>query len=144
MTEYYQISKLSKNDYYNGFLSLLEQLTIVNSSEVSYDDFCKQFDKINSNIFIIKHEGKIIATGSIFIEHKFIHKLSCIGHIEDVVVDMNYRNKGLGKLLVNYLVKYAKLYNCYKVILDCSEENKKLYENCGFEHKGVQMSIYFD
>jgi hypothetical protein len=28
---------------------------------------------------------------------------------------------------------------CYKVILDCSVDNKALYEKCGFKQKEVQM-----
>lgn len=143
----YQIQKLTKDDYYNGFLQLLEQLTIVNSRNISYDDFCNQYDKLtsNTNIFIIKNEqNKIIATATLLVEIKFIHELSSVGHIEDVVVDTNYRNKKIGKLLVNYLVEYAKNNKCYKVILDCSEKNKLFYEACNFEFKGIQMAKYFD
>jgi glucosamine-phosphate N-acetyltransferase len=33
--------------------------------------------------------------------------------------------------------------NCYKIILDCTEDNKKFYESCGFSSKQVQMSYYF-
>lgn len=32
---------------------------------------------------------------------------------------------------------------CYKVILDCSVENKAFYEKCGFQQKSVQMAMYF-
>ena len=32
---------------------------------------------------------------------------------------------------------------CYKVILDCNEEVKNVYNSSGFEEKGMQMGIYF-
>lgn len=31
---------------------------------------------------------------------------------------------------------------CYKVILDCSEDNVRFYERCGFVRKEVQMAAY--
>lgn len=139
------INKLQKEDYYNGFLQLLEQLTVVNSDKISYNNFCNHFDNMSSNIFVIKNkDNKIIATASLFIECKFIHNLSKVGHIEDVVVDKNYRSQGIGKLLIDYLVNYCKKEGCYKVILDCSENNKLFYQNCGFKQKGIEMAVYFD
>ena len=33
--------------------------------------------------------------------------------------------------------------DCYKVILDCNEEVKNVYNRSGFEEKGMQMGIYF-
>lgn len=33
----------------------------------------------------------------------------------------------------------AKEVGCYKVILDCSEDNVNFYQKCGFTKKEVQM-----
>ena len=33
--------------------------------------------------------------------------------------------------------------DCYKVILDCSEENQVFYEKNDFIYKGIQMAKYF-
>ncbi len=138
----YKITPLSKEDYYNGFLQLLEQLTVVNPTEISYDDFSKHFDNLKSNVFVIKDENKIIGTATVLIEHKFIHKLSSVGHIEDVVVDLRYRKCGLGKMIINHCIKYAKERNCYKIILNCANHNIEFYEKCGFTSKNVEMSMY--
>ena len=40
-------------------------------------------------------------------------------------------------------VTLTKKKNCYKVILDCNKEVKKVYNRSGFEEKGIQMGIYF-
>jgi glucosamine-phosphate N-acetyltransferase len=138
----YTIRPLQQDDYHCGFLQLLEQLTTVHASDITYEDFIEQFNKMKSNVFVIKDDNKIIATGSIFIEEKFIHKLSSVGHIEDVVVDVNYRSKGLGKMIIDHCIKFGKDGGCYKIILDCAQKNIQFYEKCGFENKNVQMSIY--
>jgi len=142
MTEFKVVS-LEKSDYYCGFLQLLEQLTVVNSNEISYDDFARQIDKMKSHVVVIKKDdGSIVGTAAVLIEEKFIHKLSSVGHIEDVVVDKNYREKGLGKLLVNYCIEYAKSNGCYKIILNCSKDNMDFYKKCGFTNKNFEMSLY--
>lgn len=145
MNNSYQINKLSKNDYHKGFLELLEQLTEVNPDSISYEMFCEHLDSITSDIYVIKNISKnvIVASGSLLIEKKFIHGLSSVGHIEDIVVDCDYRGMGFGKQIVDYLVNKAKINGCYKVILDCSEQNVEFYKKCGFDEKGIEMTIYF-
>jgi glucosamine-phosphate N-acetyltransferase len=66
-----------------------------------------------------------------------------VGHIEDVVVDSSGRVKQLGKKVINFLTDHARSIGCYKVILDCSVENRAFYEKCGFKLKEVQMAMYF-
>jgi glucosamine-phosphate N-acetyltransferase len=65
-----------------------------------------------------------------------------VAHIEDVVVDKEYRSHGLGKLLIQDGIKIANREKCYKIILDCEEKNVGFYEKCGFEKKGIQMAKY--
>ena len=85
---------------------------------------------------------KIVACGSVFIEDKIIHNLSKCAHIEDIVVDPSYRGLRLGFYVIDKLKKVAMQFNCYKIILDCSEKNVKFYEKCEFERVGVQMAKY--
>jgi GNAT superfamily N-acetyltransferase len=93
--------------------------TFVGATNISYDDFCNQLNNINSKIYVIRNKAnsKVIASGSIFIEKKFIHNLSSVAHIEDVIVDVivheDFRKKKLGKIIMNALVEYAKSCNCY-------------------------------
>lgn len=136
------IRRLVPEDYYKGYLDLLNQLTVTNTF-VSYLDFFNQLNNINSDIFVIELDNKIVASGSILIERKFIRDFRSVGHIEDIVVDKNYRSKGLGKQIINYLTQYAKDNGCYKVILDCSKENVEFYTKCGYIDKGVCMGLYF-
>ena len=41
--------------------------------------------------------------------------------------------------LIEHLVAVAKERGCYKIILDCSEENAAFYSKAGFRRKEVQM-----
>ena len=110
-------------------------------------DKCKQFVKgLTANhqiiVFQEKETGKLVASGTLFIEEKIIHNLGKVGHIEDIVVHQFYRKFGLGKKMIHLLTKCSEKEGCYKTILDCSEENVGFYEKCGYEKKGIQMAKY--
>jgi glucosamine-phosphate N-acetyltransferase len=83
----------------------------------------------------------IIASGTIIIEPKLIRGGKSVGHIEDIVVKSAHRGKQISSDILNLLKNIARENNCYKVILDCNEEVKKVYNRSGFEEKGIQMGI---
>jgi len=128
------IRRATKEDL-PSMISLLSQLTIVGNPSS---------DKINNRIYdniylACTGNDVIIGTITMFVEYKIIHNASKVGHIEDVVVHSDYRKLGVGKLLIDHCLDLAKKLACYKVILDCDEENVKFYEKCGFKTKGVCM-----
>jgi glucosamine-phosphate N-acetyltransferase len=82
---------------------------------------------------------EIVASGTIIIEPKIIRGGKSVGHIEDIVVNSEYRGKGVVKEILEQLQSHATLCNCYKTILDCNEPVKKVYEKYGFIEKGLQM-----
>ena len=144
----FQVRRLELSDQKKGFIELLQQLTVCDS--VTDKDFEDRFQELSSLgddhlIGVIEDDqsGKIVATGSVFIEKKFIRNCGKVGHIEDVVVDSNARGMQLGKKIVGFLADHARSVGCYKVILDCSVENRTFYEKCGFKQKEIQMVKYF-
>ena len=90
-----------------------------------------------------KDKINIIGSGTIIYEPKLIHGGKYVGHIEDIIVNEKYRSLGIAKSILTELKKIANRKDCYKVILDCSEENKSFYEKNDFLYKGLQMAVYF-
>ena len=132
------------NDYYKNYLFLLEQLTIVEKEKISYNDFEKFVNNLSHDhiIIVIECNNKIIASGTLLIENKIIHNMGKVGHIEDIVTHENYRGKGLGRKIIEKLLKFCQQENCYKVILNCSEQNVGFYEKNGFLKKEIEMVKY--
>ena len=141
----YDISKINKS-----YINLLKQLT---TADYLSDDIFLQKINLIFKIGLIyvsyienindKSDIKIIGTGTIIIEPKLIHNGMSIGHVEDIVIDNNYRGNGTSQKILDELTKHAITNNCYKIILDCDENIKKVYEKNGFLKKDIQMVKYF-
>jgi ribosomal protein S18 acetylase RimI-like enzyme len=59
-----------------------------------------------------------------------------IGKIEDMIIDEKYRGQGLGRMLMEELIKIAKKKKAKKINLTSRSqrvEARKLYESLGFE-----------
>jgi glucosamine-phosphate N-acetyltransferase len=141
------VRKIEKHDYYKQYCELLQQLTTSNSAAISKTTYDHFIDNLNDNhiIYVIEDipANIIIGTITLLIEHKIIHNMGKVAHIEDVVVHSQYRGQQLGKLLIDTAITIANDLNCYKIILDCSDNNIGFYKKCGFNYKCNQMSFYF-
>jgi len=130
-------------DKMSQIFDLLEQLTTAFAFEK------ERFDKIiyslpkNHRIFLYIEDQKVIGMITVIIEQKLIHNGSCVGHIEDLVVDKEYRKQKIGNKLLEYVINYAKQNNCYKIILDCNKDLIPFYNKNGFKEKECQMAMYF-
>jgi glucosamine-phosphate N-acetyltransferase len=122
--------------------SLLSQLTSAPLiSEKSYNNIINKLDD-NHNIFVYVLDNKIVGMITLLHEQKLIHNGSKIVHIEDLVVDKEYKNRGIGRDLINFCLDKISKEEYYKIILDCSEELERFYNKFGFEKKNIQMAKY--
>uniref|UniRef100_A0A6C0ESA0 N-acetyltransferase domain-containing protein n=1 Tax=viral metagenome TaxID=1070528 RepID=A0A6C0ESA0_9ZZZZ len=134
----YIIRKLNKDDY-DKYLIMINEFR---ETEFTKEKFIETLNYIQpfSEIWVIEYEDDIISTGTILYETKFIYNNGKLAHIEDICVKKQYRKTGLGKIIVNHLMKVAKEQSCYKVTLVCNESNANFYKKCGMENRGLQMS----
>lgn len=100
--------------------------------------------------FFIKQEGShsvvairdtlVIGFGSIFITQRVRGGRSAT--IEDMVVSVDYRGQGIGNLILNELIAYAKIMSCFKVSLESNKKAENFYQEAGFEYGGQSMKMY--
>lgn len=148
--------------YYTGeiteftpdMVNLYKQLS---SSTIQIKDSANIIDSPNHIIigcYVIERHGtdyKTILAGlsTLYLEKKLIHNGQYLGHIEDVVVDHEYRKKGAAKGMIRELIKQATANNCYKVILSCDPALSNLYKNVFDEYElkqkeEVSLSLYLN
>lgn len=139
---------LEKQDYDKGFLQCLADLTVV--GEISKQNFEERFNQLLNarDYYTIVIEDiqktRIAASGTVFVERKFIRGLGLAAHIEDIVVLKEYRGHQLGRIIISALQNISRSAKCYKIILDCEEKNVGFYKKCGFELKGCEMVEYLN
>uniref|UniRef100_A0A6C0LEA9 N-acetyltransferase domain-containing protein n=1 Tax=viral metagenome TaxID=1070528 RepID=A0A6C0LEA9_9ZZZZ len=129
-----------KSKFIINLFKLLSQLTV--SPILKYDDVLSIVNNFNDNHYIYFYENfeKVpIGIITLLIEQKLIHGGKCVGHIEDLVVDNNYKGKRIASQLINHCIKIAEEKNCYKIILDCKKELIPFYNKNDFIQQGVCM-----
>ncbi|KAK8193622.1 glucosamine 6-phosphate N-acetyltransferase [Phyllosticta capitalensis] len=144
----YSCRPIRRSDYHAGFLDVLRVLTTVGDvSEQKWNERYDWMSRRNDEYFlicIIDDSGRIVGTGALVVERKFIHDLGLVGHIEDIAVAKDQQGKKLGLRIIQALDFVAEKVGCYKTILDCSEANEGFYVKCGFKRAGLEMAHYYD
>ena len=143
----YKIRELEMKDFKNGLLECFKELTIV--GDITDENFKERFNKrkrmgIVTVVAVENETNKILGTGSVFYEPKFIRSCSTKGFIEDICVAKYAQKKGVGKELVKYLRNRALSDGCYKILLTCNENNELFYEKMDFKKIEIAMAIYSD
>ena len=119
-------------------LELYKQLH-PNVEPININEASKIWDKCEQNnikYFIAMDNGKVISSCYLAIIPNLTRNGMSNGFIENVITDEKYRQKGIGKRIIDMALKYGQEHNCYKIVLQSSynrKENHIFYEKCGFD-----------
>jgi glucosamine-phosphate N-acetyltransferase len=137
-----QIRPLAIDDYNRGHLEVLKVLSKV--SDPGLEAYKAHFKAMVAPTpeaqayyvisIVDKATDRVVATGTIFIEKKFLRGLGSVGHIEDIAVNKDMQGKKLGLRVIQTLTNISEKVGCYKTILNCSDEN--IRESCGSSAHG--------
>ena len=104
----------------NGVLRLLYQLS-PQDGQTSVGKLERVFSCMLNNpdyyLNVCDSDGELLGTSTLFIQQNLTQGGRPVGHIGNVVVDENFRGKGIDKLLVTALIRVASQIGCYKTIL---------------------------
>ena len=120
LPEGYTIRPLERSDYALGFLDVLRVLTTVGDiSQKAFEDRYDWMLSRNDAYFLLvslDDSKRVVGTGALVVEYKFIHNLGQVGHIEDIAVAKDQQGKKLGLRIIQALDYVAEKVGCYKVI----------------------------
>ena len=132
--------KVIKEDLDRVF-KILNQLKELNIESLDKESAWNSFNENKSTKSIVGVlENEIVAYGSIVIENKIRGEVA--GHIEDIVVDKNYRGRFIGENLIKELINIGKKNKCYRITLFCKEHLKNFYSRQGFDNSSINMKKY--
>ena len=96
----------------------------------------------NYSLYVAIHEQKVVWTFELLIMDNLGHKGKRSGIVEDVVVDNNYRSKGIGRQMMEYAINICQKNDCYKLALSSNlnrDRAHKFYEDLGFKKHGYSF-----
>ncbi len=140
------IRSLEESDYHIGFLELINYFTKdKNYKKKLFEEFQVQYNlikSINHFIYVIEYEKKIIGSATLIIQPKFYNIFKSAGLIEEVIIDEKFRGQGLGKKIINFIIKESQNKLCYKLVLNSEYKNKDFYTKLGFIDYGIEFKMY--
>ena len=146
MREMLQIRKASVNDYIyvQKLMQSVQDLHHNKRSEIHKDSeiFDKEeFSQNINNIIVAEINNLVVGVVKYLIKEKLENSYTNyrkVLFIDALVVDQNYRKKGIGKILMLEMEKIAKYNNCSSVELNVwafNENAIKFYEGMGMSVK---------
>jgi GNAT superfamily N-acetyltransferase len=138
-----QIRPCSSDDF-SGVLELLEQLWPEKrldpaSLRIVYDRALAS----NSQKYICATDGeRVIGFGSLTVKNNLWQE-GYLGHVDELVVDRDYRGRGVGTGLLEHLIVIARQLDCRRIELDSGfhrPDAHRYYERHGFENRGYLFS----
>lgn len=124
------------------YLSDLDSISNILTSDFndfwSYNIFKEELLNNNSYYFKAIQNDEILGFAGIWV---------CIdeAHITNIVTKKNYRNTGIGTLLLENLIKFSNSLSLKSITLEVNESNFpaiNLYKKLGFEILGVRKKYY--
>ena len=130
-----------KNEHLDQVIEHLQQISTFVPKFSDETNFWQEYTE-QSHVFpvVVIDNNFVIGFGSLSTELKI--RGGRIGHIEDIVVAPNKKNRGIGRLIVKELLKIAALKKCYKVSLESRDHTAGFYTSLGFKKTGNTMQIY--
>ncbi len=135
----------TKESDFEEIVILFRQLwpdKVVNSHEL-IKVFRKSIESENDKCLSVKQDGKTVGFCAIVFANNFWQE-GTIAQISTMVVHEEYRNRGIGKKLLQSAIAIAQKRNCKKLELESSFHRKSahgFYENNGFKKRAYYFSI---
>jgi GNAT superfamily N-acetyltransferase len=133
-----QIRELDLKELYVVY-DVLKQLR----EGLSYDEFedlVYDMRHMDYKMIGIMQDNKLVTYAGVAVETNFYHKRHL--YVFDLVTDEKERGKGYGKMMLEYLVDYAKMAMCENLVLSSGfarEDAHKFYEERGFTKKSYMF-----
>ena len=114
---------------------VLSQLR-VDLSYKEFEDLIYDMRHMEYKMIGIMDKEELITYAGVAVQTNLYHKRHL--YVFDLVTDEQYRAKGYGKMMLDYLLDYAKMGMCENIVLSsgfAKEDAHRFYEENGFDKK---------
>ena len=140
-------ARLIKENELEQLLNLYKHLN-EDDPDILFDENSKKLwqDIMNDpNLFyiVIQEDGILVSSCTVAVIKNLTRNARPYSLIENVVTHKDYRNKGLGKMVLQKAIEISEEKGCYKVMLLTGRKDENIlrfYEQAGFE-QGVKTGF---
>ena len=148
------IVRMAREEDIPRILELYQQLALTTleaerQSCISPDGYRRVFREISHfpgyELLVAEDEGEILGTAVLTVLPGLSRGALPFSVVEYVVVDEKCRRSGIGKLLMDYIIKQSKDASCYKIMLTSDKrrgEAHRFYRSLGFEASAEGFRLY--
>jgi len=124
-------------------------LAATKSTPDHYGSFLgSQLDDPNVVVLVAEHAAGVIAYAFAAIEgYDYLTLRGPAGVLHDLIVDPEYRGRGVGRLLLNATFSYLESRGVPRVVLSTAQRNEsaqRLFERMGFRRTMIEMTRELD
>ena len=139
-----EIRKIEPQDVDFIYKSICE----LENDELNFEVFEQIFHENISNpnhlYLIAENENESLGFIS-FHTQNLLHHCGIVGEIQEFFIDQNYRSKGIGRQLIEKIMKFADQNNLKSIEVTTNRrrvENVLIYENLGFTLSHNKFTVY--
>ena len=130
------LRKINNTDY-----KIYKQINNTNITLEYFNQFINNILNKYHSIYVLQQENNIVGFGTLILEHKLTHNGCIMAHIENIIIDENYRKQGYGNILIKELIQICKKEKCYKIILNCDSNLEEFYKKNDFTSSKLSMEL---
>ncbi|HEY55427.1 MAG TPA: GNAT family N-acetyltransferase [Dehalococcoidia bacterium] len=96
-------------------------------------------------LLVAEEEGVVVGTMVMLVVPNLSHGALPWAMVENMIVDKKYRRRGIGRLLMEYVIARARKAGCYKVQFLSNKKRRqahKFYRSLGFEASAHGFRLY--
>lgn len=100
--------------------------------------------RTNRKVLVAEQDNRLLGTCTLHLIEHLAHAFARSAIIEDMVVDLQQRHRGIGRALMLHAINQANLWGCYKVGLSSAVSRQAahhFYRSLGFEQHGVSLAL---
>lgn len=128
-------------EHVREIVNLLQSISIYLPPDGQYDDVWIEFSGQSHVRALVAFIGeRLVGYGSVSFETRI--RGGKVGHVEDVVCSPEFMGRGVGKAIVDALSKLAFEQGCFKLSLQCEDNNVSFYRKCSFRESGISMQRF--
>ena len=132
--------------YFDSMIATIENL--VPAGEQTPDSMKKNLQNMldqASTIFVVIDDDEwVVGTITVLVEQKLTRWWAKAAHIEEIIVRKWSQGQGIGTMLVQQAIDFAREQWCYKIIWDTRDELVPRFEKFGFDSPERMIRKYLD